>query len=96
MEILNNKNNKINTDKEDKEFFVDSHCHLQFFSEEELKLVLTKCKENKIKYLCSNSTSDEDFEKTIELVNQSSKNLNTNVDVDDEVVIIPGIGYHPW
>jgi Tat protein secretion system quality control protein TatD with DNase activity len=67
-------------------FFVDSHNHLQCFSEEERKDIILRCKDKKLKYMIVNSTNEGDFDETIGL----SKEGNS------DVVIIPGIGHHPW
>ena len=67
-------------------FYLDAHCHLQYFTEDELSILLKKCKDNYFKYFLTNSTSNLDFNQTLNL---SKINLNNQK-------IIPGIGYHPW
>ena len=63
--------------------FIDSHCHLQYFKQEELKKIISKCKENNINFLLSNSTCKDDFENSIQI----SQNFPE---------IIAGLGHHPW
>jgi Tat protein secretion system quality control protein TatD with DNase activity len=82
MENTNTNTTAININDA---LLVDSHCHLQYFSEEELTDTLKLCSNNKISYCLTNSTNLNDFDKTIEI---SKLNL--------DVKIIPGLGYHPW
>ncbi len=63
-------------------FFIDPHCHLQYFTIEELTNIIENENAN-FKYYLTNSTSREDFDKTLEISNKFSK-------------VIPGIGHHPW
>jgi Tat protein secretion system quality control protein TatD with DNase activity len=67
----------------DSQFWIDPHCHLQYFSREELKIIIGKCNENNLNIFLTNSTCREDFDKTIEI----SKSCPG---------VVPGIGHHPW
>ncbi len=69
--------------EEEKLFLLDAHCHLQYFTIQEMAEYIPISKSNNINYFLSNSTSSKDFDKTLEL----SKEYNE---------IIPGFGYHPW
>ena len=73
-------------------FLIDSHLHLQYFTNEELESIIKKClnSEFPIKYFLTNSTFNKDFDKTLEI----SKSLNIKFNLPN--LIIPGIGYHPW
>jgi Tat protein secretion system quality control protein TatD with DNase activity len=62
---------------------IDSHVHFQYFDYEKIMKIITKCEEANFKYYLSNSTTREDFDKTIELGREFPQ-------------IIPGIGHHPW
>jgi TatD DNase family protein len=67
--------------------YIDSHCHLQDYSEEELEKILNKCNKKNLNILYTNATSNEDFDKNINIYKKYSNN---------NMKIIPGIGYHPW
>lgn len=67
-------------------YLIDSHCHLQFFKEDELDSVINNCIEMNMTHLLTNSTSIEDFKQTITISQKYS----------NKVSIIPGLGYHPW
>jgi Tat protein secretion system quality control protein TatD with DNase activity len=65
------------------QFWIDPHCHLQYFTQEELINIIAICKEKNLNYFLTNSTCKEDFNQTIEI----SKTFPG---------VIPGIGHHPW
>lgn len=67
--------------------YIDSHCHLQEYKDDELDQVLNSCSQKGLGIIYTNSTNDKDFEKTLEISsNKSNKGIK----------IIPGFGVHPW
>ena len=71
--------------------FIDSHCHLQDYTSEELDSILKDCSKINLKIFYSNCTCEEDFQKNL--------NLSINEDLikkNNITKIIYGIGYHPW
>ena len=67
--------------------YIDSHCHLQDYTEKELEKILGQCNIKNLNIFYTNATSKEDFEKNILI----SKKYTNN-----KYKIIPGLGYHPW
>lgn len=92
----------ISNDKESDEYkYIDCHCHLQYYSKEELKLVTDSCIQKGFVALLTNSTSLGDFDTTFNLANENytiyNKNNNlTKTAIVKTIHIIPGFGYHPW
>jgi Tat protein secretion system quality control protein TatD with DNase activity len=72
----------------DIDYLIDSHCHLQYFTEDQIYTIVEKSKESGINYLLTNSTYSQDFDYTFQLA-KFANNLFGNT-------IIPGIGHHPW
>lgn len=70
--------------------FIDCHCHLQYYSKEELKTLLKCCIQRGVIGLLTNSTNPNDFKITLDIVN------NNNPINNHDIKIIPGFGYHPW
>jgi Tat protein secretion system quality control protein TatD with DNase activity len=68
-------------------FYIDSHCHLQDYSENDLKLILDSCQNSNINLLYTNATNKDDFQKNL-LISQTYSS--------DKIKIISGFGYHPW
>ena len=68
-------------------FYLDSHCHLQDYSENDLKLILDSCQKSNINLLYTNATNIDDFQKNL-LISQTYSS--------DKIKIISGFGYHPW
>ena len=85
MESHNSANN------DDFIFFIDSHCHLQDYSKEDLDIILKHCSNNNIKTFYTNSTCESDFQKNFE-ISQNQEIIQKN----NITKIIYGIGYHPW
>lgn len=73
-------------------FYIDSHLHFQYFSNDELESIIKRCLNNEIplRHFLTNSTYNKDFDRTIEI----AKSLNMQFNLDN--LVIPGIGYHPW
>jgi len=69
--------------EEESSFIIDPHCHLQYFTNQELSEMISVCQKNNFKYFLSNSTCSNDFDITIQLSEKYPQ-------------IIPGIGHHPW
>jgi Tat protein secretion system quality control protein TatD with DNase activity len=67
--------------------YIDSHCHLQDYTQEELKKILEQCNAKNLNIFYTNATSKEDFEKNI-IISQKYTN--------NKYKIIAGLGYHPW
>jgi Tat protein secretion system quality control protein TatD with DNase activity len=67
------------------DYWIDSHCHLHDYSEEELQTVIPICENYNINFILSNATHEENFSRTLEISSLSNKPK-----------IIPGIGHHPW
>jgi TatD DNase family protein len=65
------------------DYLIDSHCHLHYFTMEEIHLLLTNCMESNIRYLLTNSTLYEDFDKSFQIHEKYP-------------YVIAGIGHHPW
>ena len=82
MESLDNKNDIA---------FIDSHCHLQDYANEDLNDILNSCSNINLKIFYSNSTSEADFQKNLD-ISQNQEILKKN----NISKIIYGIGYHPW
>ena len=68
-------------------FYIDSHCHLQDYSKEDLQLILESCEKSNINLLYTNATNKDDFEKNLIISQTYSSN---------KIKIISGFGYHPW
>ena len=68
-------------------FYIDSHCHLQDYSENDLESILNSCQKSNINLLYSNATNKDDFEKNL-LISQKYSS--------DKIKIISGFGFHPW
>ena len=68
-------------------FYIDSHCHLQDYSKEDLQLILESCEKSNINLLYTNVTNKDDFEKNLIISQTYSSN---------KIKIISGFGYHPW
>ena len=68
-------------------FYIDSHCHLQDYSKEDLQLILESCEKSNINLLYTNATNKDDFEKNLIISQTYSSN---------KIKIISGVGYHPW
>ena len=85
MESHNSANN------DDFIFFIDSHCHLQDYSKEDLDIILKHCSNNNIKTFYTNCTCESDFQKNFE-ISQNQEIIQKN----NITKIIYGIGYHPW
>ena len=68
-------------------FYIDSHCHLQDYSENDLESILNSCEKSNINLLYSNATNKDDFEKNL-LISQKYSS--------DKIKIISGFGFHPW
>ena len=47
--------------------FIDSHCHLQDYTSEELDSILKDCSKINLKIFYSNCTCEEDFQKNLNL-----------------------------
>jgi TatD DNase family protein len=71
--------------------FIDSHCHLQDYANEDLNDILNSCSNINLKIFYSNSTSEADFQKNLD-ISQNQEILKMN----NISKIIYGIGYHPW
>ena len=73
-------------------FFIDSHLHFQYFSNDEIESIISRCLNinTPFKHFLTNSTFNKDFDKTIEI----AKSMNILFKLDN--LVIPGIGYHPW
>ena len=71
--------------------FIDSHCHLQDYTSEDLEKILLDCSKINIKVFYSNCTNYEDFEKNLKITQNTELIKKTNISK-----IIYGIGYHPW
>ena len=71
--------------------FIDSHCHLQDYTAEELDNILKDCSKINLKILYSNCTCEEDFQKNLDLSNNEDLIKKNGI-----TKIIYGIGYHPW
>ena len=71
--------------------FIDSHCHLQDYANEDLNDILNSCSNINLKIFYSNSTSESDFQKNLD-ISQNQEILKKN----NISKIIYGIGYHPW
>ena len=71
--------------------FIDSHCHLQDYTSEDLDKILKDCSDINLKVLYSNCTCEEDFQKNLD-ISQNEELLKKN----NITKIIYGIGYHPW
>ena len=71
--------------------FIDSHCHLQDYTSEDLDKILKDCSDINLKILYSNCTCEEDFQKNLD-ISQNEELLKKN----NITKIIYGIGYHPW
>ena len=71
--------------------FIDSHCHLQDYTSEDLDNILRDCSKINLKILYSNCTCEEDFQKNLDL------SINEDLIKKNNITkIIYGIGYHPW
>ena len=77
----NNNNNSNNL------IYIDSHCHLQDYSENDLEKILESCKKENFSILYSNATNNKDFEKNLKISEKYSS---------DKTKIISGFGFHPW
>jgi len=64
-------------------FFYDAHLHLQKMAPPQIREVLLAAKENQVKYLLCNATSEQDWPNVANL-----SKLHKN--------IIPFFGIHPW
>jgi Tat protein secretion system quality control protein TatD with DNase activity len=73
----------------DSDFIIDSHCHLQYFNETELQKIIEESKNGGVKYLLTNATSSKDFDETLKLAKDANTFFN-------DLIVIPGIGHHPW
>ena len=83
--------NKIYLEAQDNISFIDSHCHLQDYSQEDLDIILKHCSNNNIKIFYSNCTCEKDFQQNLEI------SLNKELLQKNNITkIIYGIGYHPW
>jgi hypothetical protein len=84
--------NSAKSGNQQEDFLIDSHLHLQYFNNDEIFSIIKSCLSNEIPIttFLTNSTSNEDFDKTIEL----SKLVNSSLNVPN--LVIPGIGFHPW
>ena len=82
---------KESTNNQNNICFIDSHCHLQDYSPEDLDIILKQCSNNNIKIFYSNCTCESDFQKNLD-ISQNQEILKRN----DIKKIIYGIGYHPW
>ena len=71
--------------------FIDSHCHLQDYTQEDLVNILKNCSEINLKIFYTNCTCEEDFQKNLDIA-LNDELLNKN----NVKKIIYGIGYHPW
>lgn len=71
--------------------FIDSHCHLQDYANEDLNDILNSCSNINLKIFYSNSTSEADFQKNLDISQNQEILKNNNISK-----IIYGIGYHPW
>ena len=71
--------------------FIDSHCHLQDYTQEDLVNILKNCSEINLKIFYTNCTCEEDFQKNLDIA-LNDELLNKN----NIKKIIYGIGYHPW
>ena len=71
--------------------FIDSHCHLQDYTQEDLVNILKNCSEINLKIFYTNCTCEEDFQKNLDIA-LNDELLNKN----NVKKIIFGIGYHPW
>ena len=83
--------NKSSLDNHDNIFFIDSHCHLQDYTREDLDIILNHCSNSNIKIFYSNCTCESDFQKNLD-ISQNEELLKKN----NITKIIYGIGYHPW
>ena len=79
----NNLETKIN--------FIDSHCHLQDYAQDDLNNILKNCSIINLKTLYSNCTCEEDFQKNLDICLNEELLKKNNIKK-----IIYGIGYHPW
>jgi len=97
MDIKND--NLIKDESKCDDYLIDSHLHLQYFSDDEINTLIQKCNvDGNIKYFLSNSTCDEDFDRTISFSKFKLSNEICRINDSDleEQIIFPGIGYHPW
>lgn len=82
---------KIHLEVQDNISFIDSHCHLQDYSPEDLDIILKHCSNNNIKIFYSNCTCEKDFQQNLDI------SLNKELIQKNNITkIIYGIGYHPW
>jgi Tat protein secretion system quality control protein TatD with DNase activity len=103
-EVINEKNHEkeIQEKLENLEitnFLIDSHLHFQYYSDDEIKNIVEKCyKDSEIKYFLTNSTCLDDFDRTINLSEFKlyEKISEVNKNFDQNQIIFPGIGHHPW
>ncbi len=72
-------------------FYIDSHCHLQDYTEEDLDIILNHCSNSNIKIFYSNCTCESDFQKNLDISQNQELLQKNNINK-----IIYGIGYHPW
>ena len=82
---------KESTNNQNDICFIDSHCHLQDYANEDLNDILNSCSNINLKIFYSNSTSEADFQKNLD-ISQNQEILKKN----NISKIIYGIGYHPW
>ena len=80
-----------NNNSETKISFIDSHCHLQDYTQDDLNNILKNCSEIGLKTLYSNCTCEEDFQKNLDICLNEDLLKKNNISK-----IIYGIGYHPW
>ena len=64
-------------------YLIDAHCHFQYFTYDQIKIIISKCEKDNFSFYLSNSTTREDFDTTIKMAKVFPN-------------IIPGVGHHPW
>jgi len=104
MLIVNecNKNEfytNISENTELNDFLIDSHLHLQYFTDEEINIIIKKCfLDSNVRFFLSNSTCSNDFERTIKFSELKFSDIINSQNKENIIsqIIFPGIGHHPW
>ena len=69
--------NNESINNQDNISFIDSHCHLQDYSQEDLDIILNHCSNNNIKVFYSNCICESDFQKNLD-ISQNQEILKRN------------------
>lgn len=103
LNINEQNKNEFNSNKEENidldDFLIDSHLHLQYFTDEEISFIIKKCfLDSNIRYFLSNSTCSNDFARTINFSELKSSDFINCQNKENIIaqIIFPGIGHHPW